>query len=119
MSRKSNRILIICVLVAILIIAAGYWYFFVDMSHLPQGDLVNSCPSPRGDKTVNLYLCGGSATTADSIRGEVVIDGVKRNIYWQYKEDRHECYWESNDVVNINGTTIDVQNDTYDWRRTR
>ena len=114
---RNAVIIVLTVALVLAAIAALYLHFFVDMKRLPEGELVYSCPSPRGDKTVNLYLCAGSATTADSIRGEIVIDGVKRNIYWQYREDRHECSWESDDVVNINGVTIDVLNGSYDWRR--
>ena len=87
------------------------------MSRLPKGEFLAASVSPGGEYTVNLYLCDGGATTDYSIRGEVVSEGKVRNIYWQYKEDSGVVYWESDTVVNINGISLDVCKDTYDWRR--
>ena len=93
------------------------WYFFFDMDNLPKGELAASSVSPGGEYAVNLYLCGGNATTADSVRGEVVFQEKARNIYWQYEEYKCDVRWESDTVVNINGISLDVRTDTYDWRR--
>ena len=103
--------------VCAVVLAALVWYFFFDMGRLPKGTLVASCPSPALTHTVNIYECAGNATTADSVRAEVVTGGASRNIYWQYKADFEECEWLSEDEVCINGTRLNVLNDTYDWRR--
>ena len=105
----------ICIVVTLCI--AAYWYFFVDMSHLPTGTLVASYPSPGGAHTVNVYLWEGSATTACAIRVEVVTGFIVRNIYWQYDETKCVCEWLSDDTVCINDRVLNVFTDAYDWRR--
>ena len=101
----------------ILLMMFAAWSFFLNMGSLPEGELMATSISPDGEYTVNLYLCGGNATTADSVRGEVVSEGKKRNIYWQYKEFNFDIRWESDTEVNINGVILDVRTDTYDWRK--
>lgn len=41
------------------------------MKDLPEGELLASHDSPSGEYTINIYLCGGGATVAYSIRGEL------------------------------------------------
>lgn len=99
-----------------MLMLAFVWYFFIDMSHLPEGVLMATYISPDGERVVNTYLCSGGATTADSVRGEVVYKGKTRNIYWQYKESYARCQWLSENVIDINGIILNVETETYDWR---
>lgn len=109
---------IICLIAGVLAIGLTLvWNFFFSMAALPEGELAVSSVSPGGGYTVNLYLCGGNATTSDSVRGEVVSEGKPRNLYWQYKEHRCDILWESETIVNINGVRLDVRTDSYDWRK--
>ena len=103
--------------IVVLLAVFVYWYFFTDMGSLPEGKLMATSMSPGGEYTVNLYLCGGNATTAYSVRGEAVSSKGIRNIYWQYEKDQCNIQWESDNIVNINGISLDVQKDSYDWRR--
>lgn len=105
------RLLILCLLMLVFV-----WWFFVDMSHLPEGTLMGAYISPDGEYVVNTYLCSGNATVADSVRCEVVYNGKKRNIYWQYKEFRAKCTWISENTIDINGIILDVETEAYDWR---
>lgn len=89
------------------------------MSRLPQGDLLAEYPSPTGQYSIKIYRCSGNATTAYSIRGELVEGDKKRNIYWEYKETDAYVFWVSEYEVKINGIRLDVRRDTYDWRRER
>ncbi len=93
---------------------------FGSMKHLPAGAYLASYPSPSGREQVNLYLCGGNATTDFSIRGELetMEDDSIRNIYWRYHEESADVVWESDGVVSINGHRMDLSaNQCYDWRK--
>ena len=59
-----------------------------------------------------------------SIRGEVVYNKdfilkKKKDIYWNYHEEKADCTWITDHVVIINGTELDVRYDSYDWRYTK
>ena len=114
MQKKRIMIIGICF---VLIVVLAYWYFFVDTNHLPLGTLIASYPSPNGMFTVNVYNCDGNATTASSLRAEVVTKHRTRNIYWQYDESLHSVEWIAENVVRINGIQLNVLSDVYDWRR--
>ena len=115
--------LVFCLL-AVLIVSGFIWAVgninsmdLSPMERLPDGELIASSQSPGGKHVVNIYLCKGGATVADSIRAEVVTGNTKRNIYWQYKESECMCEWASEDVVCINGRELNVTVESYDWRQ--
>lgn len=112
-----KRLFIIAFVVIIIVI--GVFFHFFDMTHLPQGELIKESLSPSGKYTLNLYLCKGNATAANSVRGEIIVNGknTARNIYWQYKEDNATIHWITDETVSINGITLNVNTDSYDWRR--
>jgi len=39
------------------------------------------------------------------------------NIYWDYRIEDADIEWTDEDTVVINGHSIDVLKETYDWRR--
>lgn len=111
-------------LVGILIILLVFIKIGVDrwndkMSRLPQGKSLIESTSPNKAYTIKTYLCGGGATVANAVRGELII-GAKgnngKNIYWDYRVDKSEIQWLDNDTVNINGHIIDLPDGKYDWR---
>ena len=110
---------ILVVWLVVIALFFGYIHFFTGMGSLPEGELMGAWPSPAGTHTVNAYLCRGNATTADAVRAEVVTGAKKRNIYWQYREDTCDCRWLDEDVISINGVTLNVLKDTYDWRSSK
>lgn len=86
---------------------------------LPEGTLIAESLSPNGLYQVNAYLCDGGATVDQSIRAEVVNvnNGKTRNIYWQYHAYDARIQWISEEIVVVNGITLNVLTDMYDYRK--
>lgn len=96
----------------------GYWAFF-DMNRLPTGEYLTEELSPDGKYTLKAYVTNGGATTSTSVRGELVFndeDNKTKNIYWNYREDTANITWTDNNTVVINGHSLDVPNDKFDFR---
>ncbi|MBM7602728.1 hypothetical protein JOC75_000698 [Metabacillus crassostreae] len=96
-----------------------YWAFF-DMNRLPTGAYLTEVTSPDGTYTLKAYVANGGATTSYSIRGELVFNERKsktKNIYWNYEEDTANISWTDDDTVVINGHSLDVLDEKYDFRR--
>jgi hypothetical protein len=93
--------------------------FFYSLGHLPEGEFLDQISSPNQTYTINFYRVNGGATVAYSIRGELVHNKTKKkeNIYWEYRSDQVKASWVDEHTVVINGHTLDVRKDTYDWRR--
>ena len=115
-----RKLLTVMLIVAILLGLLVYRFFF-SMSGLPQGELIDSVESPDGSRTLNVYVFRGNATVAEAIRCEVVLSdriiNRRRNIYWQYRQSEASIVWISDQKVSINGMLLDVEKDTYDYRR--
>ena len=89
------------------------------MENLPEGELIETVYSPDETYKINSYLVSGNATTAFSVRCEVIEIATEkvRNIYWNYRCERAEIEWLDNINVRINGVDLNVQTDSYDWRK--
>lgn len=95
-----------------------YWAFF-DMNRLPTGDYLTEETSPDGAYTLKAYLTNEGATTSYAIRGELVHNNRNnktKNIYWNFREGTAEIKWIDNDTVAINGHTLNVPEDKFDFR---
>lgn len=95
-----------------------YWAFF-DMNRLPTGEYLTEESSPDGSYTLKAYVANGGATTSYTVRGELVFNQKNRkvkNIYWNHKEDSADIKWLDNDTVMINGHSLDVPKDKFDFR---
>lgn len=110
-------------LVALLIVGLVgygiYWAFF-DMNRLPTGEYLTEESSPDGQYTVKAYLVNGGATTSYTVRGELVFNEKKqktKTIYWNDQEEEAQIEWLDEDTVVINGHTLDVPKDRFDFRR--
>ncbi|WP_429993264.1 DUF5412 domain-containing protein [Metabacillus fastidiosus] len=96
-----------------------YWAFF-DMDRLPEGEFLTEQISPDGKYTLKAYITNGGATTAYSVRGELIFherNNKKKNIYWEYREETASINWIDHDTVVINGHKLNVPNERYDFRR--
>ncbi|MDW0109742.1 DUF5412 domain-containing protein [Sporosarcina aquimarina] len=96
----------------------AYWAFF-DMNRLPMGEYLTEESSPDGQYTLKAYVANGGATTSYTVRGELVFNQKEnkvKNIYWNDKEDSAEIQWLDNDTVLINGHSLDVPIDKFDFR---
>lgn len=95
-----------------------YWAFF-DMNRLPTGEYLTEESSPDGKYTLKAYVANGGATTSYAVRGELVFnqkDRRAKNIYWNQKENRADIKWNDNDTVMINGHSLNVPKDKFDFR---
>ena len=95
-----------------------YWAFF-DMNRLPMGEYLTEESSPDGNYTLKAYVANGGATTNYTVRGELIFNqkGSKaKNIYWNQREDSADIKWLDNDTVVINGHSLDVPKDKFDFR---
>ncbi len=118
MKKTFSRLMILCFTVfpVMLFTACGV---LQGMDNLPEGERIGSYDSPESTYTLNIYLCNGGATTDFSIRGELVeneTDNTK-NIYWSYHEQEAEVKWIDKETVVINGRTLNVTKDSYDFRK--
>lgn len=104
--------LVFVALFAILLTSCG------TMGNLPKGEFVAAYDSPSSNYTINIYLCNGGATTDFAIRGELIdnLNEKKKNIYWGYHEDEADVNWLDEENVVINGRTLNVLHDVYDFR---
>lgn len=111
--------LVIGVLFMVVIGYGVYWAFF-NMNRLPTGEYLTEETSPDGTYTIKAYRNNGGATTSYSIRGELVFNqknSKTKNIYWNYRENTVEIEWIDNDTVIINGHTLKVPNEIFDFRK--
>ncbi len=115
----KKKIVVIAVVIISVLILGGYWAFF-DMNRLPKGELISQAESPNGTYTVKAYLSDGGATTSYAVRGELNFNKSKRkpkNIYWAYRLEKAHIEWIDDETVSINGQTLKVPNERYDFRR--
>lgn len=94
-----------------------YWAFF-DMKSLPTGEYLTEETSPDGSYTLKAYV-SSTSLSADAVRGELVFNkrnGKTKNIYWNYRESTANIEWLDNQTVSINGHTLEVPNEKFDFR---
>lgn len=119
---KKTKRKVVIVLLSMFIIGASsvYWKFF-SLQGVPKGELIQEVKSPNGTYTLNAYITNGGATTSFAVRGELIFNKRKifktKNIYWNYKESQANIEWKDEDTVIINGRTLQVPNETYDFRK--
>ncbi|AVK85468.1 hypothetical protein C3943_19035 [Lysinibacillus sp. B2A1] len=116
--RKALIILCVWFLFIVSIIGYGIYWLFFDWSRFKQ-ELIAESTSPNGTYTVNAYVSDGGATTSYTVLGELVFNKENKKskkIYWQYRENEADISWIDDETVKINGVTLDVPNETYDYR---
>lgn len=110
------------ILVGLLFVALvgyGIYWGYYEMNGLPKGEYLTEKTSPDGAYTLKAYRTNGGATVSYAIRGELVFNkrkGKAKNIYWNYREDTANIIWTDNNTVVINGHTLNVPNDKFDFR---
>lgn len=124
MNRKKlwkKLLLFLCIIfvLCISLVAYGVYWAFFDMNRLPTGEYLTEETSPEGTYTMKAYLTNGGATTPFAIRGELVFNKNNhkaKNVYWNAHEELAEIDWKDDDTVIINGHTLHVPGDRYDFR---
>lgn len=109
---------IVGLIVAVVAVYGIYWLFY-DLDRLPQGDFLTEETSPNGTYTVKAYVTDEGATVSYAVRGELIFnekDDKVKTIYWSYREESVDITWKDDDTVIINGHTLDVPGDTFDFR---
>ncbi|MFD3268861.1 DUF5412 family protein [Paenibacillus dendritiformis] len=89
---------------------------------LPEGDFIAASTSPDNTYTVNAYLVNaGGATGGFAVRGELLNNkkGTRKNIYWDYHIEKANMRWLDDTHLLINGKTLNVKKETYDFRKYR
>lgn len=121
LSGNRKRLLKIVLIVGFFILSAigyGLYWAFYDMNRLPTGVYLTESTSPDGKYTVKAYVSSPSLS-ADAVRGELMFNESKRkpkNIYWNYRESTAEIVWQDERTVVINGLSLQVPNEKFDWR---
>lgn len=113
-----KRVILVFFFIFALVWYGVYWAFF-DMSRLPTGEFLTEETSPDGTYTLKAYVTNGGATTSYAIRGELVFhnnNNKTKNIYWNYREKTANIQWTDKDTVVINGRTLNVPNEKFDFR---
>jgi len=116
---RTVKILLLGSLLFIGLLGYGIYWAFFDMNRLPKGEYITEETSPNGVYTLKAYVNSGGATTSYTIRGELVFNkrnNKTKNIYWNYRENNANIDWIDNDTVVINGHTLNVPNDNFDFR---
>lgn len=113
---KKRAIKITAVLLALLCYGI-YWAFF-DLQRLRGQEFLVESASPGGSYVVTAYRNNGGAGTSFAVlcTMENKKIGEKRNIYWQAHRAEADIQWIDDDTVVINGRTLDLPGDTYDYR---
>lgn len=117
--KKTLRIITIVGLACISILGYGVYWALFDTNRLPKGEYLTEVTSPDGAYTLKAYRINGGATTSYAIRGELVMNdqkGKPKTIYWNYREDNAAVKWIDSDTVHINGHTLNVPDEKFDFR---
>ena len=76
--------------------------------------LITTIESPDKKYKLNMYLNRGNMTVDFSVRGEIENKlGMKKNIYYQYHTNKGEANFVKNDVVEINGEVLNINEDNF------
>ncbi|ARK23162.1 hypothetical protein SporoP32a_11405 [Sporosarcina ureae] len=117
--KKVLKVFLVVGLLFIALIGYGFYALFIDMNRLPTGEYLTEETSPDGKYTLKAYVTNGGATVSYAVRGELVFNeksNKTKNIYWNYREENASITWTDNDTVVINGHSLDVPKDKFDFR---
>lgn len=111
----KNKLILVSILTLFIIIFIIYSYSNKMLLFLPDGEKVLSKKSPNGQYVLNIYLIDGGSLSADALRGEVVKNNKKYNIYWCYRDCEFDVRvkWLDNTNVEINDLKLDINKDKY------
>lgn len=115
--KKRCKVFLAIFLVATVLLCTARWAVG-GIQRIKGQELLQTFVSPDGKYTVSAYLNDGGATTDYAVLCTVLNHetGKERNIYWQYHCQKAVVQWLDEDVVKINGITLNVTKDTYDYR---
>ena len=119
----KKYILIIVIILSILLITLFICACFISVWNLgrTQGNnqetFLLSSQSPNGKYILEAYKTEPGATVDFSIKVYLIKGEKKELIYNAYHEYQAEIIWIDNEIVSINGRTLDLSiGEKYDWR---
>ena len=117
--KKALLIGAIVVLLIVSFFGYGIHWAFYDIQRLEGQEVIEEVTSPNGTYTITAYLNSGGATTDYAVLCSVKKNGrnKEKNIYWQYHCEGAGIVWLDDNTVRINGVELNVERDTYDYRR--
>ncbi|MBQ3022986.1 MAG: hypothetical protein IJD91_06705 [Clostridia bacterium] len=88
------------------------------LQKIEKQELINKSTSSDNKYTIKAYRNNGGATVDWAVLCTLTDNETKntKNIYWQYHEKEATIEWIDNDTVKINNITLNLPDDTYDWR---
>lgn len=116
---KKSRIKILLFLFIFSVFFLIYTLFY-DINNISGGKFLNEVSSSNGDYALKAYLIDGGPLSSDSMRVELVYNKNKskvKNIYFNYPENSVTMKWLDNFNVEINGKQLNINKETYDWRK--
>jgi hypothetical protein len=116
--KRIGKTLIVLAVLICMIVYAVYWAFF-DLQRIEGEKFLSDTISPQGTYTVTAYLNNGGATTSYAVLCTVRNNERHRvkNIYWEYRTDTVEMEWLDDENIRINNVVLNVEKETYDYRR--
>lgn len=117
---KKNTLFYILYIFAFAVIAVNTSFSVVksltpDINNLPEGEFLTSSAYQKGNTKVDFYIVKNSFGTA--IRGETVLDGIHKNIYWQTDIENVNVSWLDEYSIIINEIPLNILTDKFDSRR--
>lgn len=121
MKKIKKHLIIILIIFVTMVGGVAYainWAFF-DIQRINGQEYLAQSTSPNRTYTLTAYLNNGGATTSYAVLGTLKNNknGKTRNVYWQYRCDKADMEWLSDETIKINGIEIDVKSEIYDYRR--
>lgn len=87
-------------------------------SPVSSEELIAVSTSPSGTYTVEAYLVNGGATVDWAVKAYLINDPDMKIIFNQYHQSKAEINWINDDIISINGISLDLsKGETYDWRK--
>lgn len=119
MKTKTKIILSAALVLCIVLLGYGIYWAFFDIQRLSGQEVIVAVDSPNGQYTATAYKNNSGATTGYAVLATVVDRDTQksRNFYWQDDCEDAVIVWTDETTVEINGSSLDVWKDTYDYRR--
>ena len=119
MKKRTIITVVLLLLLLAAVLAYGIHWAFFCTQRIHGQELLTQSTSPSGTYTVTAYRNNGGATTPYAVLCTVKNNetGRERNLYWQNRCQSADIQWTGEDTVTINGVSLHVWHDTYDWRR--
>ena len=113
---KKGVLFYIYYFLAVVIVVANVVFlikdnFFLDIESVPVGDYKYSVYSPRKSTKLKVYTV--DVPNGKSLRISETDENGTRNIFWQSNIEDIKIRWKNEDVVVINGISLNLKEEEY------